>query len=164
MSHEIGVLKLNHTVVTAVDGDLGTGGGGEDGAGDGADHGSNSRGGDLNTEQVFSLIFLHGHAVALGGVLEGFLAPNFGVEDGIGVEDIDANAVGRELEGGDSGKLGDSRFGDGVGGCAWAGGGVVPRTDDDDRGVGPALEMRDGKLEEALGGGEIDLEVEVPAF
>ncbi len=161
MSHEV---ELNHAVVAAVDGDLGAGGGAEDGAGDGGDHGGDSRGGDLSAEEVFRFVFLDGHAVALGGFFEGFLGPDVGVEDGVGVDDVDADAEGGELEGGDAGELGDAGFGDGVGGCAWAGGGVVPRTDDDDRGVGPALEMRDGKLEEALGGGEIDLEVEVPAF
>ena len=60
------VNLLDHAVVAAVDGDLGSGGGGEDGAGDGADHGGDSVGGDLGAEEVFRFILLHGHAVALG--------------------------------------------------------------------------------------------------
>ena len=113
-------MGLDDAVVAAVDGDLGAGGGGEDGAGYGADHGGDSRGGDFGAEEVFGFILLHGHAVAFGGFFEGFLGPDFGVEDGIWVEDINADAEGGELEGGDAGELGDAGFGDGVGGCAWS--------------------------------------------
>ena len=81
------------------------------------------------------------------------------------MDDVDANSGRGELEGGDAGELGDSGFGDRVGGGAWSGGGVVPRADDDDaRREGALFEVGDGELEEALGGGEVDLDVEVPGF
>jgi hypothetical protein len=157
-------ISLNYAVVAAVDGDLGAGGGGEDGASDGADHGGDSRGGDLSAEEVFRFVFLDGHAVALGGFFEGFLGPDFGVEDGVGVDDVDADAEGGELEGGDAGELGDAGFGDGVGGGAWSGSSIVARADDDNaRCEGALFKVGDGELEEALSRGEVDLEVEVPA-
>ncbi len=91
------------------------------------------------------------------------MGPDFGVEDGIGVDDVDADAVGGELESSHSCELGDAGFGDGVGGGAGSGGGEVSRADDDDAGGELALfEVGDGEFEEALGGGEVDLEVEVP--
>ena len=155
---------LDHAVVSTIDGDLGAGGGGEDGAGDGADEGGDAGGGDLGAEEVFGFVLLHGHAVALGGFFEGFVGPDFGVEDGIGMEDIDADAEGGELESGDAGELGHAGFGHGVGGGAWSGSGEVARTDDDDGSLLVAfLKGRNGELKEALGRGEVDTEMEVPA-
>ena len=156
--------RLNHAIVAAVDGDLGTGGGGEDGAGDGADEGGDSWGCDLGAEEVFGFILLHGHTIALGGFFEGFVGPDFGVENGIGVEDVDTDAEGSELESGDAGELGHAGFGHGVGGSTRSGSGEVARADDDDACLLVAfLEGRDGELEEALGRSEIDAKVEVPA-
>ena len=121
-------------------------------------------GGDLGAEEVFCLILLHGHPVALGGFFEGFVSPDFGVEDGIGVEDVHAHTEGGELKGGDPCELGDTGFGDRVGGGARSGCSIVARADDDDAWCLVAfLEGGDGELEEALGRGEVDFEVEVPA-
>ena len=104
---------------------MGAGGGGEDGAGDGADESGDAGGSDLGAEEVFSFILLHSHPVALSGFLEGFVGPDLSVEDGIGMENIDADAEGGEFESGNAGELGHSGLGDGVGGSAWTGGGVV---------------------------------------
>ena len=154
---------LDHPVVSSVDGDLGAGGGVEDGAGDLADHGGDAGGGDLGAKEIFRFVFLDGHAVALGGFLEGFVGPDFGVEDGVGVEDIDADSEFGKFKGGNSGELGDAGFGDGVGGGTRSGSGEVARADDDDAWLFVAfLESRDREFEEALGGGEVDLEVKVP--
>lgn len=155
--------SLNHAVVSAVDWDLGAGGGVEDGAGDGADHGGDAGGGDFGVEEVFGFVFLDGHAVALGRFFERFLGPDFGVEDGIGMEHVDADSEFGELESSHAGELGHAGFGDRVGRSAWSGSGEVARADDDDAGLLVALlECGDGVLEEALGGGEVDLEVQVP--
>lgn len=154
---------LDHAIIPAVDGDLGTGGGVEDGAGDLADHGGDAGGGDFGAEEVFGFVFLDAHAVALGGFFEGFVGPDFGVEDGIGMQHVHADAEFGEFEGGDASELGDAGFGDGVGGGAGSGSGEVAGADDDDARLLVAfLEGGNGELEEALGRGEVDLEMQVP--
>ena len=91
------------------------------------------------------------------------MSPDFGVEDGVGMEHVDADSELGELEGGDAGELGDARFGHGVGGSARSGSGEVAASDDDDaRLLVALLEGGDGVFEEALGGGEVDLDVKVP--
>ncbi len=80
------------------------------------------------------------------------------------MDDVDADAEGGELEGGDAGELGDAGFGDGVGGGAWSRSSIVARADDNNARCEDALfKVGDGELEEALSRGEVDLEVEVPA-
>ncbi len=157
------MLFLNHTIVTTIDRDLSTGGGVENGAGDLADHGGNAGRGNFGVEEVFCFVFFDGHSVALGRLFEGFVGPDFGVEDGIRMEDVDANAEFGQFEGCDTGELGHACLGDGVGGSTGPRGGVVSRTDDDDTGLLLALlKSRDGELQEPLGGGEVDAKVEVP--
>src|SRR5712671_2021975 len=82
---------------------------------------------DFGLEHVVGLVFLDCHAVILRALNQHLLGPQSGVEHGVRMQGIDADAVRTPFERGDAGELIECRLGDGIGGSPRAGRGDVFR-------------------------------------
>ena len=104
----------DHPIIPAVHRNLCASDFSEERAGHGGDHVADVLGFDLHLHEVFGLVLLDGHAVASGAFLKGLGGPELGVEDGVRVDDVDADFVRGQLKGGDSAELRERSLGAGV--------------------------------------------------
>jgi hypothetical protein len=110
----------------------------------------NLRTGDLRKQRAR-------HGGAFG---EGFGGPELGVEDGVGVPDVDADLPRGELKGGDAAELREGGLGARVGGGA--GGFEVAAADEDDAAIDAFFDEVDDFIHQLLMVGEVDHEGAVP--
>ena len=148
--------RLDGTVVAAVHGDLSAGGFGKRWTGHAGDHQADVSAGDLAFHQIAFFVLFDGQAVAFGAALEGFGGPEFGIEDGVGVDDIDADVMGGEFQCGHAGELSDAGFGARVAGGAGAGSAHIAATDEDGGGVDSFFQEWDAMFEKLFVAGEVE--------